>query len=132
MREWHWVGRKAVEAAHDRLLADYGGSEGIRDGDGLEGALARPRNLAAYGNPDAEHLAAHYACALARAHAFVDGNKGIAWATARAFLLLNGYDLEFAGAEATAVMLEVAAGELDTEGLANWLRRRLRAFLASR
>lgn len=126
MKEWHWVGRKAVEAAHDRLLADYGGVEGIRDGDGLEGALARPRNLAAYGNPDAAHLAAHYASALARAHAFVDGNKRTAWATARAFLLLNDYDLEFAGAEAIAVMLQVAADELDTEALAKWLRPRLR------
>ncbi|HEV7425373.1 MAG TPA: Fic family protein [Thermoanaerobaculia bacterium] len=31
---------------------------------------------------------------LAQNHAFVDGNKRIAWATTRAFLLVNGIGIE--------------------------------------
>ena len=41
MTEWQWVERAAVLAAHDQLLAVYGGSEGVSL-DGLEGALGRP------------------------------------------------------------------------------------------
>ncbi len=130
MKGWLWVARKAVEAAHDRLLADYGGLEGIRDEGGLEGALACPRTLASYGDPDAAHLASLYACGIAQAHAFPDGNKRTAWATARAFLDLNAYDLAFEEADAVAVMLRVARNERDAEALAAWIRPRLVALEA--
>ena len=79
-----------INAVHDRQLAEHGGSEGIRDAGGIESALARPVNLANYGEPDAPDLAAAYAYGLAKNHGFVDGNKRTAWIAARLFLVDNG------------------------------------------
>ena len=69
--EPEWVSPAVVRAVHDRQVAEHGGAKGLRDAGLLEGALARPRNLWAYGEPDlAAHAAAH-AFGIASAHAFV-------------------------------------------------------------
>ena len=62
----------------------------MRDQSLFESALHRPRNLAAYGQPDVAALAAAYGYGLARNHPFVDGNKRTALATALVFLKENG------------------------------------------
>ena len=68
----------------------------MRELGALESAVARPQNLAAYGEPGAAALAAPpYAFGIARNHAFVDGNKRTAWVLARLFLALNGVRLLF-------------------------------------
>jgi death on curing protein len=127
VNHWLWVEQPAILAVHDRLLAEYGGSEGIRDMGGLESALGRPQNLAVYGdNPDIADLAASYAVGIAKAHAFVDGNKRVAWATARAFLRLNGHGLIYDKAEAVAIILRVADSTANGDELAAWFRDRLR------
>jgi death-on-curing protein len=61
-----WIDRTVIIAVHDRLLAAHGGPAGIRDEALLESALARPRHLAVYGNPDLCALAATYAFGIAR------------------------------------------------------------------
>jgi death-on-curing protein len=125
MSEWIWLRLDVVRALHDRQLAEHGGPSGIRDPGALESALARAQNLVAYGEPDAAALAASYAFGLARNHAFVDGNKRTAWVAARLFLDLNECTLKFDKAEATRIMLALAAGELGEEELALWLRERI-------
>jgi death-on-curing protein len=45
MNEPVWIAPQWVLTLHDRLLAEYGGSEGLRDFALLESALARPRQL---------------------------------------------------------------------------------------
>ena len=75
---WRWINASLVYAIHDRLLAEHGGLDGIRDRGGVESALARPMNLAEYGEPDASALAAAYAYGLLRNHGFADGNKRLA------------------------------------------------------
>jgi len=97
---------------------------------GLEGTLNRPQNLALYGKPDIADLAACYAVGLAKARAFADGNKRTAWATARVFLHLNGYRLVFDKAEAVAVMVRVATGDVSDAALAQWFRERVRKVAA--
>ena len=90
---WRWIDASLVYAIHDRQLAEHGGLDGIRDRGGVESALARPRNLAEYGEPDAAALAAAYAYGLLRNHGFADGNKRTAWVAARLFLADNGCKL---------------------------------------
>ena len=92
---WNWVGPNVVLAIHDRQLAEHGGADGIRDLGAIESALARPVNLAAYGDPDAAEMAAAYVYGLAMNHGFVDGNKRVAWVTGRLFLADNDYRLAF-------------------------------------
>jgi death on curing protein len=121
---WIWIELQVVLAVHDRLLADYGGLDGIRDMGALEGALGRPPNLAAYGEPDTAELAALYAAGIAKAHGFVDGNKRAAWTISQTFLERNGLELEFDELEVVLLMLQVANGETTLEDLAVWFRQR--------
>ena len=121
--QWRWVGLNVVLAIHDRQLAEHGGADGIRDRNAIESALARPLNLAAYGNPDAADLAAAYAYGLASNHGFLDGNKRTAWVTARLFLADNGQRLEFDPLDAIRIMEDVAAGRIGEAVLAGWFRR---------
>ena len=125
MTAWRWVGLAAVHAIHDRQLAEHGGLPGVRDFGAIESALARPQNLAAYGEPDAADLAAAYAYGLARNHGFADGNKRTAWVAARLFLADNGYRLRFEPTEAVGAVEAVSAGTLDGGALAAWFRDRL-------
>jgi death on curing protein len=125
--EWNWVREDAVLAAHDRQLAEHGGPPGLRNPGGLESALARAANLAAYADPDASALAAAYATGIARNHPFVDGNKRTAWIAARLFLRINGFVLTFDHQEAMRVMFSLAAGELTEDELADWFLERISA-----
>ncbi len=124
-RPWRWVGLQVVLAIHDRQLAEHGGADGIRDIGAVESALARPANLAAYGDPDAAELAAAYMFGLAANHGFVDSNKRTAWVTGRIFLADNGLVLDFDSVEAVQVMQGVAAKRMTETELALWLRSRL-------
>jgi death-on-curing protein len=120
---WRWISRQALVLLHDESIAEHGGAAGIRDEGLLESALARPLNQAAYGSPDAAALAASYGVGLAKNHPFVDGNKRAAFLAVGLFLALNGQRLVASQAEATVVMLEVAAGTPDEAAFAEWLRQ---------
>ncbi|HNB80290.1 MAG TPA: type II toxin-antitoxin system death-on-curing family toxin [Rhodocyclaceae bacterium] len=119
---WCWIDKRALLLLHDESLAEHGGASGMRDEGLLDSALARPLNLAAYGEPDVAALAASYGVGLAKNHAFVDGNKRAAFLAVGLFLWLNGHRLAVSQAEATLAMLAVAAGDLDEAAFAAWLR----------
>lgn len=120
---WQWIDRRALLLLHDESIAEHGGAPGIRDEGLFESAMARPLNLAAYGEPDLAELAAAYGVGLAKNHAFVDGNKRVALLAVGLFLALNGQRLVTTQAEATVVMLDVAAGVMDEAAFATWLRK---------
>jgi death on curing protein len=125
--DWVWIEASIASAIHDRQIAEHGSPAGIRDEGALESALARPRNLSVYAEPDAAQLAAAYASGVARNHPFVDGNKRSAWVIARLFLMANGIDLDFDKTDAIRIMFMLAAGELSEDELAEWFRERVRA-----
>lgn len=123
---WVWLNRQALLAALDEQLAEHGGASGIRDEGLFDSALARPENLAAYGEPDAYALAAAYGFGLARNHPFVDGNKRVAAIATETFLALNGFELVVDDASFVLTFLALAAGEITEDALADWLRRHSR------
>ena len=122
MTAWRWIDRAVLIAIHDMQLAEHGGGAGLRDGNLLESALAKPENLAAYGDPDVAALAAAYGYGISRNHAFIDGNKRTALVTAELFLQLNGWRLEVDDADCVLTMLQVATGDITKEAFAGWLR----------
>lgn len=122
MSRWRWIDRRALLLLHDESLAEHGGLPGLRDEGLFESAMARPLNLAAYGDPDLAQLAAAYAVGLAKNHPFVDGNKRVAFLSIGLFLALQGWRLVATQADATLTMLGVAAGSVDEEALAQWIR----------
>lgn len=119
---WIWVTVEVAMAAHAEQLAEHGGGEGVRDERLLDSAMARPQNLAAYGEPDAAALAAAYAYGIARNHPFVDGNKRTATVVSETFLVLNGFALGATDAELAVAFLALAGGELSEEEMADWFR----------
>lgn len=123
---WIWVALAVAEAAHAEQLAEHGGGEGVRDGDLLASAMARPLNLASYGEPDIAALAAAYAYGIARNHPFVDGNKRTAAVVSETFLALNGHRLAATDGELVVAFLALAAGDLSEEEMADWFRQRIR------
>ncbi|HSW09103.1 type II toxin-antitoxin system death-on-curing family toxin [Aquabacterium sp.] len=124
-RDWIWIDPAVILAVHDEQLAEHGGAAGLRDAGLLESALARPRNLAQYGEPDVAALAASYAFGLARNHPFVDGNKRSAFVATELFLHLNGWQLDASDADCVLVMLSLAAGDIDEPTFTAWLRERI-------
>jgi len=118
-----WVPMRAIVIIHDRQIARHGGASGLRDIRLLEGALERPRNKASYGEPRLEGLAAAYALGIAKADAFVDGNKRTAFVTAATFLQLNGYGLRPDPFDGVRAMEDLASGALAQSGFADWLAR---------
>jgi len=125
MAAWQWLREDVVLALHDEQLAEHGGMAGIRDAGLLKSALARPLNLAAYGEPDAASLTAAYAFGIARNHPFADGNKRTAAVAALLFLGLNGLAFTISEAELVVMVLALAAGELGEDEVAAWFRQRL-------
>lgn len=119
---WRWISKQALLLLHDESLAEHGGGSGLRDEGLLDSALARPVNLAAYGEPDVAALAASYGVGVAKNHPFVDGNKRAALLAAGLFLYLNGWRLQATQADTTLTMLGVAAGEVSEDAFAAWLR----------
>jgi len=122
-----WLLEETLTAIHHRQIAEHGGSEGLRDEGLLLSALARPKNLLAYGEPapDLASLAAAYAYGIARNHPFVDGNKRTALVAARTFLILNGVDLKASQDEKVLTFLNLAEGAISEEEVADWIRKRI-------
>ena len=124
--EPRWMSRLVLEAIQFDLVRAFGGMQGLRDEHGLESALSRARQRANYEpTSDLASLAAAYGYGLVRDHPFNDGNKRAAFVTMAVFLELNGSRLEAPETEVVTVMLDVAAGSITEEQLADWLRSRL-------
>jgi death on curing protein len=123
VREPVWIDERDALALHDRLLALDGGAAGVRNVGLLQSALARPRQLHAYGDaPDTVEMAAAYTMGIIRNHPFVDGNKRTAFVVGVLFLELNGYRFTAAEQDATQAILALAAGAIDEASFTRWLR----------
>ena len=123
-----WVPLALILAVHDEQLTDHGGLQGVRDEGLLVSALARAQHLASYGAPDVAQLAAAYAFGIARDHPFADGNKRAAFVAAQLFLRLNGHRINAPLVDCVLTMLQLAAGAMDEDAYAAWLRRHLQAL----
>ena len=117
-----WLTYDQVIAIHSRQLRRFGGAAGLRDDGLLRSAIGRPVNKWHYEQAELAELAAAYAFGLAKNHAFVDGNKRIAFMSLMIFLHRNGVRFAPDQAHATKMILSLAAGEVSEESLARWIR----------
>jgi death-on-curing protein len=113
-----------VLALHRRILAESGGSPGVRDLAAIASAVSQPR--VSVGGKDAYpsliEKAAALGYSLVRNHAFIDGNKRIAHAAMEVFLVMNGMELSASVDDHERFMLALAAGGVTREALIEWLR----------
>ena len=115
--------KEQILQLHRDLIRSTGGMEGLRDEGLLDSALNAPfqgfGDTAAY--PSLQQKAARLGFGLIQNHAFVDGNERIGAHAMLVFLGLNGIDLDYTQEELTAMVLEVASGELSFEGMVQWI-----------
>lgn len=109
-----------VLAIHTDQIERYGGSQGVRDPGLLEAALFRPQT--GYYADLIEEAAALWE-SLAQNHAFIDGNKRVAFAATYTFLEINGAWLT-ADADATYAFIAglYETNSFDFAHLSAWLR----------
>jgi death-on-curing protein len=116
-----WITYDQTIAIHSRQLRRFGGAAGLRDEGMLRSALGRPMHKWRYEQAGLPELAAAYAFGLAKNHAFVDGNKRTAFMAMMVFLRKNGIRFAPDQAQATRVILALAAGEISEQSLARWI-----------
>lgn len=110
-----------VLAVHARLIAQFGGSLGLRDRGALESALGRPQS--GYYSDIIQEAAALWE-SLSQNHPFVDGNKRTAVTVTAAFLKVNGFHLTFEDREAFAFLSGLyETNSMRFENLDSWLRK---------
>ena len=112
-----------VLTIHERLIDRFGGATGIRDQGLLESALFRPQT--GYYD-DLPSMAAAMFESLLLNHAFVDGNKRVAFFATDVFLRLNGWKIQVDNVEGHQFLIgNLEAGSCDYETLRVWIRDHL-------
>ena len=110
---------------HTRLVELFGGKGGVRDMGLLESALMRPqtgyyKSLSLQG--------AALLQSLTQNHAFVDGNKRVAFATTAIFLRMNGYRLKVNADNGEAFLIvRVIKNKAEISEIADWLEKYMKA-----
>ena len=115
-----------VLTIHARLIAETGGTEGLRDEGLLESALTAAKNRHYYETADVVSCGATYAFHLTQAHAFLDANKRVAAAITEAFLETNGFELTMTNEEIVDLFLAIASHALSREQIEQLLRDKVR------
>lgn len=117
-----WITFEQAIVMHSRQLRRFGGAPGLRDEGMLRSALERPINKWRYEQASLAELAAAYAFGLAKNHAFVDGNKRMAFMAMMVFLRRNAVPFAPEQVQSTKIILALAAGEVGEAGLTRWIR----------
>ena len=108
---------------HEQLIAETGGSSGLRDEGMLDSALNAP--FQTFGGediyPSLQQKAARLCFGLIKNHPFVDGNKRIGAHVMLVFLALNGIELQHTQTELSDVILQLAAGTIQSSDLLDWI-----------
>lgn len=114
-------------AIHEALIDRFGGARGIRDHGLLESALFRPRT--GY-YEDLSGMAAALFESLLMNHAFVDGNKRMAFFATDVFLRMNGFRLDVEDPAAHTFLVGLLeSGTADFDHLLPWIREHVRSLV---
>ena len=117
------LSKSQVLLLHEQLVAETGGSPGLRDEGMLDSALNAP--FQTFGGedvyPSLHQKAAHLCFGLVKNHPFVDGNKRIGAHVMLVFLALNGIELQYTQTELSDIILQLAAGTIQSSDLLNWV-----------
>jgi death on curing protein len=110
---------------HAEAIAQFGGSEGLRDRALLESAVAAPQASFGGESPfaDSIDIAAAHLFYLCSNHPFIDGNKRAALGACLVFLRLNGFTLSPDSDDWENLTLAVAAGAMSRYDVTITLRK---------
>ncbi len=128
------IDRSEALLYHEELVRRFGGSHGVRDEGILDAALHRP--YATFGGvdlfPTPEGKAAAIMHGIITGHPFIDGadstNKRTGYALSRLILQVHGLDIVATEDERYDLVIQVATGKLDADGVCAWLQSRVRPY----
>jgi death on curing protein len=110
-----------------RLIELFGGIHGVRDKSAVEAAVFRPQ--IGYYNSIEEEAAALME-SLANNHAFLDGNKRIAFAAADVFLRQNRFYIDIDGAQGCEFIVgSMERQEFRFAQIVGWIRQHMKPLL---
>jgi len=120
-----YLSLQEVISLHSLIIAQSGGSSGLRDRGALESAVAQPE--ASFDGedlyPDLSSKAAALGHSLIQNHPFIDGNKRIGHGAMEVFLLLNGHEIDASVDEQETIIIGVASGKISRIELSEWLHK---------
>lgn len=117
------LSKSQILLMHEQLIAQTGGSTGLRDEGMLDSALNAP--FQTFGGedvyPSLQQKATRLCFGLVKNHPFVDGNKRIGAHVILVFLALNGIELQYTQTELSDIILQLAANTIQSSDLLNWI-----------
>lgn len=115
--------RQALDI-HSIAIIKFGGSQGVRDNDALESALARP--FQTYGGEDLYPSIEEKASALGESiimnHPFVDGNKRTGYLMMEALLRYQNKKIIADDSLLYNFVISIATGEIKFDQIVEWLK----------
>lgn len=111
---------------HQVLIREFGGSQGVRDENGLKSALERP--FSGFGETEfyqsPEEKAGAILESIVKNHPFIDGNKRTGYVLMRLVLMNFGKDIKALQDEKYDFVIAVASGQLDFQQIVTWIKQR--------
>ena len=119
--------KRQILLLHSALIAESGGSDGVRDEGLLDSAVNTPFQTFSGQDlyPTVLEKAVRLGFGLIRNHPFIDGNKRIGTHAMLVFLNLNSITLSYEDDELISTILSVASGEMDADGLLKWMQQHI-------
>ena len=119
--------KRQILLLHSVLIAESGGSDGVRDEGLLDSAVNTPFQTFSGQDsyPTVLEKAVRLGFGLIRNHPFIDGNKRIGTHAMLVFLNLNSITLSYEDDELISTILSVASGEMDADGLLKWIQQHI-------
>ena len=119
--------KRQILLLHSVLIAESGGSDGVRDEGLLDSAVNTPFQTFSGQDlyPTVLEKAVRLGFGLIRNHPFIDGNKRIGTHAMLVFLNLNSITLSYEDDELISTILSVASGEVDADGLLKWIQQHI-------
>ncbi|MFO0759476.1 MAG: type II toxin-antitoxin system death-on-curing family toxin [Byssovorax sp.] len=128
---WPLISVERVLELHDAAIEVKGGMPGVRDHGLVESAVANARNASLYALNEEEDpvvIAAYLLYYLALNHAFLDGNKRVAWMAAEEQLRLAGVRVVAPTDDAEQLVLGVVAKRFEPRDVYDWLIAHLTGY----
>lgn len=120
----HFLDLNDLLETHSQQIANYGGSDGLRDLNLLASALAQPEASFAgnYLHADLYEMAAAYLFHIVSNHPFIDGNKRVGLEAALIFLEINGIEVLADDQELVDLVLATATSQTTKGAIADFFR----------
>ena len=121
------LSERQILMLHTALIAQTGGIDGVRDEGLLDSAINAPFQTFAEQDlyPTVLEKAARLGFGLISNHPFLDGNKRIGAHAMLTFMGVNQINLCCTDEELISLILQVASGRLDYDGMLEWLTSHL-------